>query len=211
MDTIIFEHWYLPSTVLSALHVISHLILTIVLRGRHYNYYPVIEMKPRQSREIICSGWPDEEGFLGGSMVKNQPANAGLARETQVWSLGWEDPLKVHMATHSSILSWRIPWIDFQFSSVQFSYSVVSATPWTAARQASLSITNSWNLLKLMSIEWVMPSNHLIVCHPHPLPSIFPSISVFSNESVLHIRWPKVLEFQLQHQSFQWIFRTDFL
>ena len=62
-------------------------------------------------------------------------------------------------------------------------------TPWTAARQASLSITNSWNLLKLMSIESVMPSNHLILCHPLLLlPSIFPTIRIFSNESVLRIR-----------------------
>ena len=62
----------------------------------------------------------------------------------------------------------------------------------TAARQASLSITNSWSLFKLMSIESVMPSNHLILCHPLLLsPSIFPSIRVFYNESVLHIRWPK--------------------
>ena len=65
------------------------------------------------------------------------------------------------------------------------------ATPWTAAYHASLSITNSWSLLKLMSIESVMPSNHLILCHPLLLPSIFPSIRVFSNESVLRIRWPK--------------------
>ena len=65
------------------------------------------------------------------------------------------------------------------------------ATPWTAARQASLSITNSWSLLKLMSIKSVMPSNHLILCRPLLLlPSIFPSIRVFSNESVLCIRWP---------------------
>ena len=65
-------------------------------------------------------------------------------------------------------------------------------TPWTAALQASLSITNSQSLLKLMSIESVMPSNHLILCHPLLLPpSIFPSIRVFSNESLLHIRWPK--------------------
>ena len=65
-------------------------------------------------------------------------------------------------------------------------------TPWTAVRQASLSITNSWNLLKFMSIELVMPFNHLILCHPLLLPpSIFPSIRVLSNESVLHIRWPK--------------------
>ena len=70
------------------------------------------------------------------------------------------------------------------------------ATPWTAARQASLSITNSWSLLKLMSIEAVMPYNHLILCHSLLLPpSIFPSIRVFSNESALHIRWPKYWSF----------------
>ena len=80
-----------------------------------------------------------------------------------------------------------------QFSSVQFSRSVVSNSFWlTAARQASLSITNSWSLLKLMSTESVMPSNHIILCCPLLLlPSIFPSIMVFSNERVLRIRWPK--------------------
>ena len=66
------------------------------------------------------------------------------------------------------------------------------ATPWTTAHQAFLSVTNSWSLLKLMSIQLVMPSNHLILCHPLLLlPSIFPSIKVFSKESVLLIRWPK--------------------
>ena len=70
------------------------------------------------------------------------------------------------------------------------------ATPWTAAHQASLSITNSWSLLKLMSIDSVMPSNHLILCHPLLLlPSIFPSIRVFSSGSALHIRWPKCWSF----------------
>ena len=79
------------------------------------------------------------------------------------------------------------------------------ATPWTAACQASLSITNSQNLLKLMSIESVMPSNYLILCRPLLLlPSIFSTIRVCSNESALRIRWPKYWEFQLQHQSFQW-------
>ena len=69
-------------------------------------------------------------------------------------------------------------------------------TPWTAAYQASLSITSSWNLLKLMSIESVMPSSHLILCHPLLLPpSVFPSIKVFSNESVLRIKWPKYWSF----------------
>ena len=82
-------------------------------------------------------------------------------------------------------------------SSVQLSRSVVydSMTQWTAARQVSLSITNSRSLLKLMSIESVMPSNHLILCRPLLLPSIIPSIRVFSNESVLHIRWPNYWSF----------------
>ena len=70
------------------------------------------------------------------------------------------------------------------------------ATPWTAAYEASLSITNSWSLFKLISIESVMPSNHLILCHPLLLlPSIFPRIRFFSNKSVLHIRWPKYWSF----------------
>ena len=81
-------------------------------------------------------------------------------------------------------------------SSLQLlSHVQLFTTPWTAARQASLSITNSWSLLKFMSIELVMPSNHLILCHPLLLPpSIFPSIKVFLNESV-HIRWPKYWRF----------------
>ena len=68
-------------------------------------------------------------------------------------------------------------------------------TPWIAVHQASLSITNSWSLLRLMSIELVMPSNHLILCRPLFPPSIFPSIKVFSNESGVHIRWPKYWSF----------------
>ena len=85
----------------------------------------------------------------------------------------------------------------YQFSSVQLlSHVYLFVTPWTAAHQASLSITNSQNLLKLTSIESVMPFNHLIFCHPLLLlPSIFPSIRVFSKESVLHIRWPKYWSF----------------
>ena len=85
----------------------------------------------------------------------------------------------------------------YQFSLVQ-SLSCVRlfATPWTAAHQASLSITNSWSVLKLTSIESVMPSNHLILCCPLILlPSIFPSIRVFYNELVLWIRWPKYWSF----------------
>ena len=98
-------------------------------------------------------------------------------------------------------------------------------TPWITALQASVSSTISWSLLKLMSTKSVMPSNHLILCHPLLLlPSIFPSIRVFSNESGSFpmsrglFQWvdsshqvAKLLELQLQHQSFQWIFRVDFL
>ena len=85
-------------------------------------------------------------------------------------------------------------------------------TPWTAAHQASLSTANSQSLLKLMSIELLMPFNHLILCHPLLLPlSIFLSIRVFSNESVFLHQVAKVLEFQFQHQPFQRIFSTDLL
>ena len=85
----------------------------------------------------------------------------------------------------------------YQFSLVQsLSHVLFFVTPWTASRQASLSITSSWSLLKLMSIKSVMPSNYLILCHPLLLlPSVFPNIRVFSNESVIHIRWPKYWSF----------------
>ena len=133
------------------------------------------------------------------------------------------------MATHSSILAWRIPWTEelgrlqsrvalrvrhewvtntFTFlnliqnivnnnqNSVQLSHIQLFVIPWTAARQASLSIINSQSPPKPMSIESVMPSNHLILCHPLLLlPSIFPSIRVFSNELALRIRWPKYWSF----------------
>ena len=87
--------------------------------------------------------------------------------------------------------------VNSQFSSVQLlSYVRLFATPWITARQASLSITNSRSLLKLMSIKSVMPSSHLILCCPLLLlPPIPPSISVFSNESTLHMRWPKYWSF----------------
>ena len=84
-------------------------------------------------------------------------------------------------------------------------------TPWAAAHQTSLSITNSQSLLNLISIKLVKPSNHLILCHPLLLlPSIFPDLGLFKWVSSLY-QVAKVLEFQLQHQSFQWTFRTDFL
>ena len=88
------------------------------------------------------------------------------------------------------------------FSSVQsLSHVQLFVTPWTAARQASLSITNSWSLLKLMYMESVMPSNHLILCHPLLLTSIFPRIRIFSSESIICIRWPKYWSFSIRPSS----------
>ena len=105
----------------------------------------------------------------------------------------------------------------FHFSSVQtISYVRLFVTPWSTARQASLSITSSQSLPKLISNESVMPSNHLILCHPLFLPSILPSIRVFSNESVLCIRWPKYWSFSFSiHPSSEYSrlisFRMDWL
>ena len=103
--------------------------------------------------------------------------------------------------------------LSHQFSSVQ-SLSCVQlfSTPWTAACQASLSITNSQSLLRLMSIELMMPSNRLtLCCLSLLLPSIFPSIMVFSNESALHFRWPKYWSSSFSISPSREIFRTDFL
>ena len=119
---------------------------------------------------------------------------------------------EMHWNGKSSLFrhKWLMQLLSAQFRSVQLlSHVWLFATPWIAARQASLSITNSWSLLKLTSIESVMTSNHLILCHSLLLlSSIFPSIRVFSNESALRIRWPK---FQLQQQSFQWTLMTHLL
>ena len=100
--------------------------------------------------------------------------------------------------TPKKVTAIRTIW-NYQFSWVQlFSCVRLFATPWTAACQASLSVTNSRSLLKLLSIKSAMPSNQLILCHPLLLlPSIFPSIRVFSNESVLCIRWPKHWSFSI--------------
>ena len=101
-------------------------------------------------------------------------------------------------STESSPKPVTIPLVGFpsQFSSVQSLSRVrLFATPWTAALQTSLSITNSQSLLKLMSFKPVMPSSHLILCRPLLSPSIFPSIRVFSNESALRISWPQYWSF----------------
>ena len=112
--------------------------------------------------------------------MKQSWQNSSLWRSAPYW------PTTID--SHYILLRWEIP---AQFSSVQsLSRVQLFVTPWTAARQASLSITNSRSLLKLMSIESVMPSNHFILAFNLFSPSIFPSIRVFSNESALRIRWP---------------------
>ena len=127
---------------------------------------------------------------------------------------------QTRLSTHTHFKSGYIVDMSycFPFSSVQFNRSVVSdsATPWITARQASLSITNSWSLLKLMSIESVITSSHLILSRPLLLqPPIPPSIRVFSNESTLRMRWPKYwsLSFSIipskEHPGL--IFRTNWL
>ena len=151
-------------------------------------------MKIPEVRECLwrtCLLFPESQNqFRKLFSIKNPPA----VQETQVPSLSWEDPLEKEMATNSSIFAWRIAQTEKpgRLQSSQFSFQSCPALcdPMDCACQASLFITNFWSLLKLMSIELVMPSNHLIFCHPLLLlPSIFSSIRVFSNESCLCIRW----------------------
>ena len=103
-------------------------------------------------------------------------------------------------SVHGIIWERKMEWVSQSVQSL--SHVQLFATPWTAECQASLAITNAQSLLKLMSISSVMPSNHLILCHPLLLlPSIFPSIRVFSSESVLHIRCPKYWSFSFNISS----------
>ena len=167
--------------------------------------------------DAYCLFFPRKLVATWASLVAQTVKRLPTMWETRVQSLGQEDLLEKEMATHYSILAWKIPWMEepgrlesmgskrvrhdwvtsVQFSSVQLLSRVrLFATPWTEAHQASVSITNTQSLLKLISIKSVMPSKYLILWRPLLLlPSIFPSIRVFSNESVLHIRWPKYWSF----------------
>ena len=120
--------------------------------------------------------------------------------EWKLWEIGCFWLWTFSLRPSFTFLWWKP---SILISSVQLVQSLscvqLFATQWTAAQQASLSITNYWSLLKFTPIESVMPSNYLILCHPLLFsPSIFPSIRVFSNESVLHIRWPKYWTFSLK-------------
>ena len=121
----------------------------------------------------------------------------------------WKNLWMRMMAWMKAIVAQWYQW----FSSVQWLSCVwLLATPWTVALQASLSIINSWSLLKLISIELVMPPSYLVLCRPLLLPSIFPNIRVFANELVLHIRWPKYWSFSISPSNEYWrliFFRID--
>ena len=163
-------------------------------------------------------------GVKESHFIKLKGGLLGITSRYQMWVVGYLTP-RIHLAvnrlSHSAVSGvsvsccckvWEVtqgsnmisgedgslrPAVQKALSSTVQSVSHVQlfVTPWTTAHQASLSITNSWRLLKLMIIESVMPSNHLILCCPLLPPSIFPSIRVFSNESVLCIRWPKYWNF----------------
>ena len=144
--------------------------------------------------------------FLFQGVFLTQGLNLGLLHCRQIlYCISHQGSPSSHMAVLN---------ISFPISSVQFSHSVMSdsVTPWTETSQPSLSITNSWSLLKLMSIHLAMHSNRLISCHPLSLlPSIFSSVRVFSNESVL-MRWPKCYSFSISlsnEYSGQIFFRID--
>ena len=130
-------------------------------------------------------------------MILAAPRNWNRSTEDRVFFHNDQIATEQNLVTPSLMRMWTKNCQTLQFSSVQsLSRVQLFSTPWTAARQASLSITNSRSLPKFMSIESVMPSSHLILCRPLLLlPSIFPSIRVFSNESALCIRWPKYWSF----------------
>ena len=146
-------------------------------------------LEPPGTTRESAPQWPSSQDTPKGPECQNQ-GQTQPSKRTSIFKRKEETPLSKKQGLAA-------PCCDAErcppFSSVQsLSHVQLFATPWTVARQASLSITNSWSLLKLLSIKSVMPSNHLILCRPfHLPPSIFPSIRVFSNESVLRIRWPK--------------------
>ena len=151
--------------------------------------------------------WTEEPGGLWSTGRKESDRTQAAEQSARHSPRSPRSRLRIEQTTSPSLLYQclltlelgfsvsRYVFLGYQFSSVQLLVSD-STAPWTAAHQASLSIITSRSLFKLMSIELVVPSNHLILCHPLLLlPSIFPSIRVFPSESVLRIRWPKYWRF----------------
>ena len=159
---------------------------------------------------IVGEGKGEEDLLYHGERFCSRTRNS---RRTRPWIMSWNLDISVllgwlwRQSKRQEVGGWVWTFLidvghQYDISSAQFSHVWLFETPWTAAHQASLSITNSRSPPKPMSIESVMPSNHLILCHPLLLlPPIPPSIRVFSNESALH-QVAEVLE--SQHQSFQW-------
>ena len=159
-------------------------------------------------RQTFCAPLPIPPSSVYAGQLPSEPIRPRKTSQDHLRPTGtsWSHLARVLISTKSPqtsgsrrqrLLEKLASSIAASLSSVQsLSHIGLFATPWTAVHQASLSITNSRSLLRLMTIESVMLSNHLILCHPLLLlPSIFPSIRVFSNESVLHIRWPKYWSF----------------
>ena len=152
---------------------------------------------------MCCSAWGRKESDKTEQLNNNKShtsiyPNLIIHIQTVYHLSGSSFPLYLHY----HVLPFHSLYLLLLLS--HFSCVRLFVTSWNAVCQASLSFTISWSLLKLMSVESVMPSNHLVLCHPLLiLPSVFPNIRVFSNESALRRRVAKVLELQLQHQSFQ--------
>ena len=150
--------------------------------------------------DILSSAWPERVSSSSQALSTNHKSCARIKPQS------WDTDLKGMRRWQGGPVSMRdleMAPLEPQIRSDQSLSPVqLSATPWTAVRQASLSITNSWSLPKLMSIESVMPSDHLILCHPLLPPSVFPSIRVFSSESVLRIMWPKHWNFCFSISSY---------
>ena len=182
----------LPSTcckVLAALLRLRTVCSLHVLSGTFHSQHPDSACSPLQGSPL--TGLPSRRPGSGPELFPPPTSCVLLGCLTLISRRVPPFSCKTTRYTARSLTS------SIQFSSVQSLSRVrLFARPWTAARQASLSITNSLSLLKLMSIELVMPSNYLILCRPLLLlPSIFPSIRVFSNESALCIKWPKYWSF----------------
>ena len=168
-----------------------------------YEVLRAIRSVEMESRMMVARGWGRSNRELKfnpyrTSMLQNEK---GSKDDWEWWSHSFVNVL------HTINCSLKM----VQFSSVQFSGSVIALCDPMNHSTPGLPVYHQLSEFTQTQVHWISdPSNHLILCHPLLLPpSIFPNIMFFSNESVFHIRWPKVLEFHLQHQSFQWTPRTD--
>ena len=157
-------------------------------RGKGGNSFPHLGL-PRITVDSDCSHEIRRRWLLGRKAMTNLD-RVLKSRDITLPTKSIQSRLRSFPWSKMVVESWTIKKAVQVLSCVR-----LFVTPWTAATQASLCITNSWSLLNFMSIKSVMPSNHLILCHPLLLPSVFPSIRVFSNGSVLLIRWPKYWSF----------------